>query len=183
MAYHPGLNSLYVPYSRQLPGHDGRRIPAKRQPATSAGGMPPTARARRIGGLAKIDMATGEMPPMYKGRTPGNGAVLATAGDLVFWGDLDRKFRAFDADSGKILWETTLGGTIQNSTITYAVNGRQYVAVLTGEGLMTGGLITQANLQPTRRYNALYSLRVALSEDEPVERTPQSAQRPLRGRK
>jgi alcohol dehydrogenase (cytochrome c) len=82
--------------------------------------------------------------------------MLATAGDLVFWGDLDQKFRAFDVRSGKMVWETTLGGTIQNSTITYAVNGRQYVAVLTGEGLLTDGLITQASLKPARRYNALY---------------------------
>ena len=79
--------------------------------------------------------------------------MLATAGDLVFWGDLDQKFRAFDAESGKILWETTLGGPIADSTITYAVNGRQYVAVMTGEGNLTGGLITQANIQPTRRHN------------------------------
>ena len=83
-------------------------------------------------------MATGEIQHIYKGRAPGKGAVLATAGDLVFWGDLDQKFRAFDAQSGEMVWETTLGGTIQNSTITYAVNGKQYIAVLTGEGLMTG---------------------------------------------
>ena len=82
--------------------------------------------------------------------------MLATAGDLVFWGDLDQKFRAFDARNGEIVWETTLGGPIQNSTITYAVNGKQYLAVLTGEGLLSGGLITQANLHPTRSYNALY---------------------------
>ena len=85
----------------------------------------------------KINASTGEMTPIYKGRAPANGAVLATAGDLVFWGDLDHMFRAFDADSGKILWETTLNGPVQNSTITYAVNGKQYVAVLTGVGLMT----------------------------------------------
>ena len=54
------------------------------------------------------------------------------------------------------MWETMLGGTIQNSTITFAVNGKQYIAVLTGEGLMTGGLIEQPKLQPPRRYNALY---------------------------
>jgi alcohol dehydrogenase (cytochrome c) len=47
---------------------------------------------------------------------------------------MNRKFRAFDSDSGKILWESTLGSSIMNSTITYAVNGRQYIAVFTGEG-------------------------------------------------
>ena len=48
-----------------------------------------------------------------------------TAGDLVFWGDMNRRLRAFDADSGKILWEAVLGGMISTSTITYSVNGRQ----------------------------------------------------------
>jgi len=107
-------------------------------------------------GLMKINASTGEMTAIYKGRAPTNGAVLTTAGDLVFWGDLDHKFRAFDADSGKILWETTLNGPVQNSTMTYAVNGKQYIAVLTGMGLMSGGLMDQAGIKPNRTYNALY---------------------------
>ena len=75
---------------------------------------------------------------------------------MVFWGDLDQKFRAFDAVTGKILWESTLGGSINNSTITYAVNGKQYIAVMSGEGLLTGGLIGQAGIQPARRHNEIY---------------------------
>ena len=65
-------------------------------------------------------------------------------------------FRAFDADSGKILWEQTLGGPVQNSTITYGANGKQYVAVFTGIGLMSAGIIDQAGIKPNRTYNALY---------------------------
>jgi outer membrane protein assembly factor BamB len=82
--------------------------------------------------------------------------VLATAGDVVFWGDLDGKFRAFDAENGKILWEQALGGPVQNSTITYGVNGKQYIAVFTGIGLNTAGVIDQAGIKPNRTYNALY---------------------------
>jgi alcohol dehydrogenase (cytochrome c) len=157
-AYHPGLNSLYVPWvdncldmTSAVPARDGQpAVPEKRGGQPRAGSRPD-----EFAGLAKINMETGEIRHIYKGRAPGNGAVLATAGDLVFWGDLDQKFRAFDADNGKILWETTLGGTINNSTITYAVNGRQYVAVMTGEGLLTGGVIAQAGLQPTRRHNEI----------------------------
>jgi alcohol dehydrogenase (cytochrome c) len=104
----------------------------------------------------KINASTGEMVPMFKGRAPSNGAVLATAGDVVFWGDLDQKFRAFDAASGKVLWEQTLGGPVQNSTITYAVNGKQYVAVFAGSGSLSGGLMDQAGITPNRSYNALY---------------------------
>jgi len=63
----------------------------------------------------------------------------------------------FDADSGKVLWETVLGGSVQTSTISYAVNGRQYVAVLTGEGSITGGILQHVpDIQPPRGHNAIY---------------------------
>ncbi len=83
-------------------------------------------------GLAKINLSTGEIMRFDVGRAPGNGAMLATAGDLVFHGDMNRRFRAFDASTGKKLWETVLGGNVSVSTMTYAVNGKQYVAVMTG---------------------------------------------------
>ena len=82
--------------------------------------------------------------------------MLTTAGNLVFFGDLDQKLRAFDAESGKMLWEQTLGGPIQNSTITYSVNGKQYIAVLSGSGALSGQLMEQAGIKPNRTYNALY---------------------------
>jgi len=83
---------------------------------------------------------------------------LATAGDLIFWGDLNRRFKAFDADTGKILWETILGDSIQNSTITYAIDGKQYVAVMTGDGQSaTAGPLSQAKeLKVPRGHNAIY---------------------------
>src|SRR5207237_4949505 len=104
----------------------------------------------KFGGIAKVNAATGEIVRFYEGSVPGDGATLVTAGDVVFWGDLNQKFRAFDADSGKILWETTVGGPIQTSTITYRVNGKQYVAVVTGLGQITANLVTQAGNPPTR---------------------------------
>jgi alcohol dehydrogenase (cytochrome c) len=154
-SYHPGLNSLFVPYVENCLD----------MTTAGPGGTP---RERRVGipregveldkwsGLSRINMSTGEISYMHRQRAPGQGAVVTTASDLVFWGDLDQKFRAFDAESGKVLWEQTLGGPIQNSTITYAVNGKQYVAVLTGIGRITGGLIDQAQIKPNRGYNALY---------------------------
>ena len=62
----------------------------------------------------------------------------------------------FDADDGAILWETVLGGAVQMSTITYSVDGRQYVAVYTGEGLMTSGLMSWAEISPPRGHNSVY---------------------------
>jgi alcohol dehydrogenase (cytochrome c) len=158
-AYHPRQHALFVPWvdncldmTSSIPAQDGKpAVPAKRGGIPREGSKP-----EEFGGLAKINMETGEIQHIYKGRAPGNGAVLATAGDLVFWGDIDGKFRAFDPATGKILWETTLGGSIDNSTISYAVNGKQYIAVMSGEGLLTGGLITQAGISPARRHNEMY---------------------------
>ena len=158
-AYHPGQNSLYVPWvdncldmTSAIPATGDKPAVSEKRVGTPRPGSSPA----EFGGLSKINMTTGEIRHIYKGRAPGNGAVLATGGDLVFWGDLDQKFRAFDAESGKILWEATLGGSIENSTITYAVGGKQYVAVMSGEGALTTGLIAQAGISPPRKHNEIY---------------------------
>jgi len=66
-----------------------------------------------------------------------NGGVLATGGDLVFQGQIDDRFNAYDAKSGTRLWSFDTGGPVLAPPVSYAVNGRQYVTVLTGVG--TGG--------------------------------------------
>lgn len=61
--------------------------------------------------------------------------VLTTESGLAFIGDLDRYFKAFDVTSGKELWKTRLGAPTHGYPISYAVDGRQYVAVPTGMGV------------------------------------------------
>lgn len=168
MSYHPGKNSLYIPYAddcldmtRAAPAPEAAAGAAP-APAPAAGGRGgrggagggtperrngtrrPGSDPEKFGGLAKVNVATGEIQRLYEGPAPGNGASLVTAGDVVFWGDLNQAFRAFDADTGKILWQAKLGGPIQNSTITYRVNGKQYVAVITGMGGVTASLFPRA---------------------------------------
>jgi alcohol dehydrogenase (cytochrome c) len=110
-------------------------------------------------GMARIDVATGEMKVIYSQPQGTNGSALATSGDLVFFGDLNRRLRALDADSGRVLWETVVGGMIVNSTITYAVNGKQYVMVFTGMGqsVTSGPLaLTSKSMAPPVAHNAIY---------------------------
>jgi PQQ-dependent dehydrogenase (methanol/ethanol family) len=130
-AYDPDTNSLYVSYidnCRDLKlDANGREIWS----VVPRPGSDPKA----LTGLAKINLSTGETLRFDVGRAPGNGAMLATAGGLIFHGDMSRRFRAFDAKSGKQLWETILGGNISVSTITYAVKGKQYICVMTGDNL------------------------------------------------
>jgi alcohol dehydrogenase (cytochrome c) len=153
-AYSPQHNALYVPYLENC--LEMTSVSPDKGRDKRGGIIAPGADMNTWQGLMKVNASTGEMTPLFKEHAPSNGAVLATAGDLLFWGDLDHKFRAFDADNGKVLWEQALNGPIQNSTITYAVNGKQYIAVLTGVGLNTAGIIDQAGIKPNRTYNALY---------------------------
>jgi alcohol dehydrogenase (cytochrome c) len=60
--------------------------------------------------------------------------VLSTAGNIAFVGDLDRMFRAVDLKTGKTLWSTRLGTSVQGYPITFSIGTRQYVAVTTGLG-------------------------------------------------
>ena len=149
-AYSPQTNSLYVPYTDTcLDNIEGGK---------RANAMRPGADPNNLTGVAKINMSTGEIQRWSTGRAPSNGAVVATAGDLVFNGDLNRRFRAFDAENGKVLWETVLGGSISVSTITYGVRGKQYVAVMTGDGLLTQGLVKQVapEVKTVPGHNAIY---------------------------
>ena len=112
---------------------------------------------KALTGIAKINLSTGEMLRFDVGRAPGNGAMLATAGDLVFHGDMNRRFRAFDANTGKMLWESVLGGNVSVSTISYAVNGKQYIAVMTGNNLKVPELNAEVpEIKIQADYNAMY---------------------------
>ena len=86
-----------------------------------------------VGRLAAVRAPTGELLWTYDQRAP-MGSVLTTAGGLVFAGDFYRYFRAFDAENGKVLWEIPLNGPVEGYPISYAVSGKQYVAVAAGGG-------------------------------------------------
>jgi len=159
IAYHPGRNSIYVPFHDQCLSMEavesnttgyGRRT----------GVIRPGSDPMKYMGIAKIDAATGEMKVIYSQPQGTNGSALVTAGDLIFFGDLNRRLRALDADSGKVLWEAVVGGMIINSTVTYSVNGKQYVMVHTGAGqsVTAGplGLTTDVMPPPVGNHNAIY---------------------------
>jgi alcohol dehydrogenase (cytochrome c) len=86
-----------------------------------------------VGRISAVSAATGNIVWEYNQRAA-VGSVLTTAGDLVFVGDLHRYFRALDANSGKQLWEIPLSAPVNGYPISYAVDGKQYVAVAVGGG-------------------------------------------------
>jgi alcohol dehydrogenase (cytochrome c) len=85
-----------------------------------------------IGRLDAVNWATGKTLWSVRQRASMTSAVLGTAGGLLFVGDADRWFRAYDQATGKVLWQMRLNDVINAYPITYAVDGKQYVAVATG---------------------------------------------------
>jgi quinohemoprotein ethanol dehydrogenase len=73
------------------------------------------------------------------------GGVLATAGDLVFQGRIDGYLVAYDANTGEQVWSFKTASPVVAPPISYSVNGKQYVSVLTGSGSQGGGILATGN--------------------------------------
>jgi alcohol dehydrogenase (cytochrome c) len=84
------------------------------------------------GWIHAVNADTGEIAWRYHADHPVIGAITPTAGGIVMGGDNAGKFIVFEAASGKVLKEIDTGGSLSGGVITYAVGGRQYVAVTSG---------------------------------------------------
>jgi len=88
----------------------------------------------KYGRVHAINIETKKTVWMARQRAPMSTGVLATAGGVVFAGAIDRGFSAYDDATGKELWRTRLNDVPSSAPITYLANGRQYVALVTGNG-------------------------------------------------
>ena len=87
---------------------------------------------KQWGRLSAVNLDTGKIAWQFDTEQPLIGGVLATAGGLVFNGEGNGLFRAFDAKSGKMLWQYQCGAGVNAPAVSYSVGGKQYVAVAAG---------------------------------------------------
>ena len=129
-AYSPLTNTMYMPL----------RNACARMLATTAAGTSHYALAVRnqiapgtdqVGTVHAISAETGETVWLHEQRAA-TMSLVATGGGLVFGGDVNGRFKAWDQETGEVLWEINLGSAVTGFPISYAVDGRQYVAVGTG---------------------------------------------------
>jgi alcohol dehydrogenase (cytochrome c) len=92
------------------------------------------------GAIQALNPKTGEKVWQVKFADLTEGGVLSTAGDVVFTGNREGYFHAFDARDGKLLWKVSLGGYIAAGPVSYSVDGKQYIAVAAGHGMFVFGL-------------------------------------------
>ncbi|HKP11927.1 MAG TPA: PQQ-binding-like beta-propeller repeat protein [Blastocatellia bacterium] len=84
------------------------------------------------GWLTAIDASTGKVAWQYRSSKPMLAAVTTTSTGLVFAGELTGDLLALDARTGKVLYRFNVGGPMNGGLISYAVNGKQYIAAMSG---------------------------------------------------
>ena len=157
MAFSPQTSFLYIPMNLSCEKAIFGRGPAEKE--VGRGGTGPVQRqdykhpasGGNLGEFQAMDIRTGKTVWRHRTASPSNTAALATAGGLVFGGDWDRYMYAYDAATGKILWQTRLPTSAQGFPITYLANGKQYVAMPAGIGGGSWSTLLPSELAPEIR--------------------------------
>jgi alcohol dehydrogenase (cytochrome c) len=150
VAFSPQTRMIYIPANNNLCGTStGREV--EYVPGRSFTGATLTffaaPGAEHFGEVQAWNVDTGERVWTHRfPRSVNWGPMLATAGGLVFSGGTnDRLFRAYDAANGKVLWEFPTNSGVLGTPVSFALDGRQYIAVQSGWGVDARGVNNRLN--------------------------------------
>lgn len=153
-AYSPLTNMMYFPLQNMCQNATtttDQRDPSKVYGISMVQQISPG--TDKVGAVWAISVETGQTVWKHEQRA-GTLSLATTGGGLVFGGDSNGRFRAFDDRSGKVLWETNLGSPVSGFPMTFAAGGKQYVAVSTGNSLVAGSALRLApELKPGNAAN------------------------------
>ena len=128
--YVAGIHAPFIYTEHETTARDGK--PAIHYVSSELADEP------RWGLLSAIDLGSGRIRWQHKTEQPLIGGILATAGGLVFMGEGNGSFDAFDSASGKLLWQARADAGVNAPPISYEIDGIQYVAVAAGGNSIFG---------------------------------------------
>ena len=141
-AYSPLTNTMYMPLRNMC-----QRLLATTSPEASHRIYALAVRHElapgtdQLGAVYAISAETGETTWLHEQRAA-TLSLVTTGGGLVFGGDAAGRFRAFDQETGEVLWEINLGSPVSGFPISYEVDGRQYIAIGTGGAATTPSFLS-----------------------------------------
>jgi alcohol dehydrogenase (cytochrome c) len=151
IAFSPKTRMIYVPVNNNLCGSNSGVVATYTPGRAFVGvsGSTPWAApgADHFGEVQAWNVDTGQKVWTHKySKSPNWGSMLATSGGLVFTGGTnDRKLHAFDASSGKLVWEAPTNSGILAPPTSFAIDGKQYIAVEAGWGGDSRGMQATLN--------------------------------------
>lgn len=131
LVYIPARDSSARYFKRDTPYEEGTFFPG--------GGADLLPFEEHKSAIRALEAESGKLRWEYALLTPPWAGVLSTAGDLVFSGSDEGLFYALDANNGSLLWSVQLGGEITANPVSYAIDGRQYVAIAAGRVMYVFG--------------------------------------------
>lgn len=143
VAYSPQTHALYVPWSNSCMRYTLNEIEPEVGMYHDSAVYPRIAapgHADLVGQFIAVDVESGKTLWEHRQRAGINGSVLTTGGGLAFVTDDARRFRAFDATTGDVLWEQVLNASAGGYPVSYMVDGVQYIAIGAGGGPNTRSL-------------------------------------------
>ncbi|MBU4612830.1 PQQ-binding-like beta-propeller repeat protein [Achromobacter sp. GG226] len=139
-AYSPLTNAFYVPVSESCKELTPQVIEVRQGESVGAQASGKASFAPgedTVGRVYAVDVKSGKLLWVQKQAAIFSSSVMTTGGGLVFTGDSMREFAAYDQKDGNKLWQVKLNTTVGGHPTTYSVDGKQYVAVVTGPNAQT----------------------------------------------
>jgi alcohol dehydrogenase (cytochrome c) len=132
MAVNPDLNLTYAVNLHQPMTYHVESTPYPGGKLWLGGAFKVIPGSDQFGNVTAVDYNTGKIKWQKKTPQPMMGGALATAGGLVFTGEGDGWFRAYDAENGDVLWSFFAGAGVNAPPASYEVDGKQYIVVGAG---------------------------------------------------
>ncbi|MEW5974223.1 MAG: PQQ-binding-like beta-propeller repeat protein [Acidobacteriota bacterium] len=97
-------------------------------------------RRQAYGAIRALEVGSGELKWEFRLHSPPWAGVMSTAGGLLFGGSNEGNFFALDAQTGEALWQFQTGGQIRTSPISFETDGKQHIAIASGQALFVFAL-------------------------------------------